>query len=159
MEENNQPVNLIGKVTSKEEEQKLLKKAEEAMRAAQQLRENAVEGSDGFVRSPVQLVTAAKPTPEDREFLLLFIGENTEGDEGSEFRHWIIVKGRKAAYYAIKALLMSDYVYIDLVESKIVVDVETIKEMKTMYDFMSYVIEKDLIDDEDNYVDISEYDE
>lgn len=156
MSEQNQPRNLIAKITTKEEEERLMQAAKDAERKAAELKEKAVEDADGFMRIP--LVTKqepTKPTAEEKNFLLLFIGEYVEDE--SEFRHWEIVTGRKGAYYAIKNMLLSSYVDIDLIESKIVVDVETIKELKTMYDFMSYVIYKDLIDDEERYIDLSEY--
>lgn len=158
MSEEIKPRNLIGKITTKEEEEKLMRAAEEATRRAAELREQAVEDENGYMRvaSPVNQ-PEQKPSIEEKQFLLLFIGNSTEGDEEPELRYWEIVTGRKEAYYAIKNMLLSDYVDIDLIESKIVVEVETIKELKTMYDFMSYVIYKDLIDDEQQYIDLDEY--
>jgi hypothetical protein len=157
-EEKKEVVSLVRPIESEEEKKRLMEEAQKQIEKAQDLMEQMEEGEDGYLRVPLVQKAPVKQqkiekSPEERDFLLLFSGTDENEDE---FKHWDIVTGRTAAYDAIVAMLENEGSYFDLVESKIVVEVETIKEMKSMYDFLAYVAEQDLLH-RDRYLDVEEY--
>jgi len=81
--------------------------------------------------------------PEDQEskmYLVLIVGSDENGDEFKDFE---FITGRKAAYEYIKTIVS----YIDLFQSRIVVETETINDTKPVIKFMRYVIDNGLVDD------------
>lgn len=139
-------ISLVSEITTSEEEARLSEESKEALKKATELIKSAEEGSDGYKRVP--LVTKIeepkkKASAEEREFLILLSGEIDE--TGEELNCWAIATGRTEAYGYITGMMETDGVYVDLMNSFIVVEVETIKERKTCYDFLSYVINNELV--------------
>lgn len=77
---------------------------------------------------------------ESRMYLVLIVGTD---ENGEEFKDWQFIVGRKTAYDYIKSMVEN----IDLIESRIVVESETISETKTVLQFMKYVLDTGLIED------------
>lgn len=145
MSEEMKPVELVSRIEPEEAAKQLIKeepKTEEVK----------------VVKKPMPLVTRIpNNTVEERKFLILFVGTDEAGDE---VRDWIVCSGRNAAYHKIVDMMENDYFIIDLVASRIVAATETMDKAKSLYKYMTYIIENDLInfnDDLETYPDLQEY--
>ena len=96
-------------------------------------------------------------TEPEKLYLILIDGEEVD-NEGRRFRDWEIVEGRQAAYDYIKNILQSDYVSVDVNESKIIVSSEKVKitDGISIYEFMKVMKEKDKVIDYTSF-DIEDY--
>jgi membrane-associated HD superfamily phosphohydrolase len=163
-EEETKPISLVSFIGSEEEEQQLAKEAEKARKRAMELINKGTFDENGEFHSatePENLVEwvedpKKKSDPNEKKYLILMIGE-TRDNAAEEFRDWMLVKGRKSAYEAICAYMESDSYDFDLVESKILVDVEKLEQAKSIYDFMDFVIKNDLMGPDTQYPHLDEY--
>lgn len=96
-------------------------------------------------------------TEPEKLYLILIDGEEVD-NEGRRFRDWEIVEGRQAAYDYIKNILQSDYVSVDVNESKIIVSSEKVKitDGISIYEFMKVMKEQDKVIDYTSF-DIEDY--
>ena len=96
-------------------------------------------------------------TEPEKLYLILIDGEEVD-NEGRRFRDWEIVEGRQAAYDYIKNILESDYVSVDVNESKIIVSSEKVKitDGISIYEFMKVMKENDKVIDYTSF-DIEDY--
>jgi hypothetical protein len=96
-------------------------------------------------------------TEPEKLYLILIDGEEVD-NEGRRFRDWEIVEGRQAAYDYIKSILESEYVLVDVNESKIIVSSEKVKitDGISIYEFMKVMKEKDKVIDYTSF-DIEDY--
>ena len=150
-EEEQERVDLVEFITDPNEQKRLLAESEAARKqAAEMLKED----ENGVMRA--DLVQFATPNDgSDKKYLLLFDGE--ERTSGQEVRDWQIAHGRRNAYELIKIYMEDEEITYDLKKSKILVDVEQFKDAKTMFDFMDYVIENDLMGPNEVYPHLDEY--
>lgn len=93
----------------------------------------------------------------EKTYLILLDGVETD-DESVRFRDWEFKEGRQAAYDYIKSILESDYVQIDIIESRIIVSSEKVKVTDgiSIYKFMKSMKEKDKVIDYSSF-DIEDY--
>lgn len=82
--------------------------------------------------------TSKKKDPNEREYLLLYVGQDENKEEDKTF---MFITGRKAIYDYIKNMID----YIDPEESKVLVEGEKMEGMVTVYLFMKYA--QDIFDD------------
>ena len=96
-------------------------------------------------------------TEPEKAYLILIEGYETDND-GKKFRDWDIVEGRQEAYDYIKSMITSDYVSIDIMESKIIVSSEKVKVTDgiSIYEFMKAMKESDKVIDYTSF-DIEDY--
>ena len=96
-------------------------------------------------------------TEQEKVYLILIDGIEADNNE-TPFRDWQIKEGRQAAYDYIKDMLMSDYLTIDVYESKIIVSSEKVKVTDgiTIYEFMKAMKENDKVIDYTSF-DIEDY--
>lgn len=96
-------------------------------------------------------------TEPEKVYLILLEGRDTEEDEAL-FREWEFKEGRQQAYDYIKSMLESDYIIIDVMESKIIVSSEKVKVTDgiTIYEFMKAMKENDKVIDYTSF-DIEDY--
>ena len=92
----------------------------------------------------------------EKVYLILIDGVDTES--GQKCRDWEIVEGRQAAYDYIKGILESDYIEVDVIESRIIVSSEKVKvtDGVSIYKFMKGMKEKDKVIDYTSF-DIEDY--
>lgn len=150
-QEEQERVDLVEFITDPNEQKRLLAESEAARKqAAEMLKED----ENGVMRA--DLVQFATPNDgSDKKYLLLFDGEARTS--GQEVRDWQIAHGRRNAYELIKIYMEDEEITYDLKRSKILVDVEKFEDAKTMFDFMDYVIENDLMGPNEVYPHLDEY--
>ena len=150
-QEEQERVDLVEFITDPNEQKRLLAESEAARKqAAEMLKED----ENGVMRA--DLVQFATPNDgSDKKYLLLFDGE--ERTSSQEVRDWQIAHGRRSAYELIKIYMEDEEITYDLKKSKILVDVEKFEDAKTMFDFMDYVIENDLMGPNEVYPHLDEY--
>ena len=92
------------------------------------------------------------------EKIYLILIDGTDNETGQRYRDWELVEGRQAAYDYIKNILESDYVTINVKESKIIVSTEKVKVTDgiTIYKFMKSMKENDKVIDYTSF-DIEDY--
>ena len=149
-----EPTQLVTRFASQEEEDKAIEKIDKAMEEARRLTK---EDSAQNAQQPVQLVQRVEnpqASVEKRKFLILFVGFD-ENDE--EYKDWKVCVGRQDCYDTI-TLMMESY-DIDLIESKIIAETESPNKAKSLYTYMSFLIEKELIPLKDGefYPDLDDY--
>ena len=149
-EDEKEKVDLVEFITDPDEQKKLLAES----RAARKQAEEMLKEENGVTK--IDLVQFATPSDgSDKKYLLLFDGEARTS--GQEVRDWQIAHGRRNAYELIKIYMENEEITYDLKRSKILVDVEQFKDAKTMFDFMDYVIENDLMGPNEVYPHLDEY--
>ena len=109
------------------------------------------QNNEGLVRGLIY------ETEEEKTYLILMDGIENDSNE-TRFRDWEIVVGRQSAYDYIKNLLESEYVLINIFESKIIVNSEKVKVTDgiSVYKFMKMMKEQDKVIDYTSF-DIDEY--
>ena len=91
----------------------------------------------------------------EKTYLILIEGQGAD-NYGELIRDWDFKVGRQEAYDYIKNYLESDYVLVDVINSKIIVDTLTIKESVSIFKFMKSMKENNKVVDETSF-DITEY--
>ena len=96
-------------------------------------------------------------TEPEKIYLILIDGVEVDEYE-KPFRDWQIKEGRQAAYDYIKDIIMSEYVMVNVYESKIIVSSEKVKVTDgiSIYEFMKSMKENDKIIDYTSF-DIEDY--
>lgn len=91
----------------------------------------------------------------EKVYLILIDGEE---NEGTKFRDWEFKEGRQEAYDYIKNILLSEYITVDVHESKIIVNSEKVKitDGISIYEFMKKMKENDKVIDYTSF-DIEDY--
>lgn len=139
-------------MSDEEERVMLVQRVEEEEKKSEELVKRTNQN-----QKPTMLVQR-KPNndPNRRKFLILFVGYDENDDVITE---WSIQIGRQACYDSITSMMENDYCKIDLVESRIVAETETINQAKSLYKYMEHIIENELIPlkDGEYYPDIDEY--
>lgn len=94
--------------------------------------------------------------PEKMYLILIEAWDISEG--GDKVRDWEIVEGRQAAYDYIKNMIQSEYLSVDVMESKIIVSSEKVKvtDGVSIYKFMKSMKENDKVIDYTSF-DIEDY--
>ncbi len=105
----------------------------------------------------VEYVKDEKDKKEERNYLILLVGENRDA-EASEYKDWKFITGRQEAYDFIKRYVTSEYVYIDVHKSRIISNASTITIDRSIsvYKFVKGMRAKDNIVDDTSF-DISDY--
>ena len=93
----------------------------------------------------------------EKVYLILIDGQEND-NEGQRIRDWEVVEGRQAAYDYIKNMILSDYIIVDVMESKIIVSSEKVKvtDGVSIYKFMKGMKENDKVIDYTSF-DIEDY--
>lgn len=94
--------------------------------------------------------------PEKTYLILIDAWDISEG--GDRIRDWEIVEGRQAAYDYIKNMIESEYLSVDVMESKIIVSSDKVKvtDGVSIYKFMKSMKENDKVIDYTSF-DIEDY--
>lgn len=94
----------------------------------------------------------------EKRYLIIIKGIECDQDE-KEFKDWEWKIGRQEAYDYIKGLIESDYVDINVHESKIFVDSEKVKlaDALSVYEFMKIMKTDNKVKDDTNF-DIEDFD-
>lgn len=133
MSEERKPTPLIQQYESEEE----AKKAD----LRQQLKERKEEmEAKGIVPKPLIAVDDGSDPGATNSFLILLNGQD---EEGREFHEWDIKIGRQEAYDYIKDSIE----FLDLVNSFIVSEKNTIEERIPVIEFLRHVLESGKIED------------
>ena len=106
---------------------------EEAKRIASKQKEEIAKSS------PLVIFDDDKDPGKTKTFLVLLVG--TDGDD--EYSYWELCVGRQAAYDLIKSFIES----VDLINSYIVAEDDSIKNKKRVIDFLRYVLDSGKIED------------
>ena len=95
---------------------------------------------------------------EEPDKIYLVLLDGVDKDETTKFRDWEFIEGRQKAYDYIKSMIESEYLNIDILESKIIVNSEKVKidDGISIYEFMKTMKEKDKIIDYTSF-DIEDY--
>ena len=114
--------------------------------------ENQNVNTEGLIRG----ITYDKEEPE-KTYLVLIDGEERDTD-GKQYRDWELIEGRQNAYDYIKNIIESEYVIVNVMKSKIIVNADKVKVTDgiTIYEFMKVMKEKDKIIDYSSF-DIEDY--
>lgn len=89
-------------------------------------------------------------TEPEKTYLILIAGEYIkDGEDEQELKDWAFVIGRQKAYDYIKELVTSEYLNIDIIESRIIVDSDQVKvtEGISLYEFMKVMKLEDKVVD------------
>lgn len=113
--------------------------------------ENQNVNTDGLVRG------VSYDSEPEKTYLVLIEATETNDDE-KQFRDWEIVEGRQSAYDYIKRMIESDYISVDIIKSKIIVNSDKVKitDGISIYQFMKSMKEQDKIIDYSSF-DIEDY--
>lgn len=110
--------------------------------------ENQNTNTEGLIRGVIY--------DEEPEKTYLILLDGQEKDDNTKFRDWEFIEGRQKAYDYIKNMIESEYLNIDVLESKIIVDSIKITDGISIYEFMKTMKEKDKIIDYTSF-DIEDY--
>lgn len=139
---------LLGKFESEKEEAEFLEQTEKAVEEARKKLQEEKNGTESN-KPPVvhQLLTRVETNDvNNRKFLILIVGFYKDNLD-KEYRDWVIARGRRGAYDAIMNYMDDDSdIEVDLIESKIIAETEKLDTAKSLYKYMSYIIDNELIE-------------
>jgi hypothetical protein len=105
-----------------------------------------------------ELIRGVTYDDENEKTYLILIEGQTNDNDGELMRDWDFKVGRQEAYDYIKNYLESDYIVVDVINSKIVVSSEKIKvtDGVSIFKFMKAMKEDNKVIDETSF-DITDY--
>ena len=97
-------------------------------------------------------------TEPEKIYLILIDGEEIIDGDGKKIRDWEFKEGRQAAYDYIKNMIESNYIIVDVMESKIIVSSEKVKVTDgiSIYEFMKAMKDNNKVIDYTSF-DIEDY--
>ena len=112
----------------------------------------------GVTYDEQELVVGVTYDDENEKTYLILIEGETNDNDGELVRDWDFKVGRQEAYDYIKNYLKSEYILVDVIKSKIIVDSPNIKisDGVSIFKFMKQMKENDKVVDDSSF-DITDY--